>query len=130
MIKLFDEATNSDVSELWYVEKRKPSQKVKNPPQAQNHKKYLYDNGQYLSVYKAGKLLDTLEYAVLFEGHEPARNDGLTMLAGHGIRTELVEALRRDPSVIRFYEATKHKREMVMAQASLYQPSPFEWNEE
>lgn len=133
MIKLYDEKTNSDVSELWWKEKPKTT-KTKNPPMPINHKKTLYDTGFGIDIYgtqKKGRRpipIACYDYDVLFNAKP--QNNGLTIVGEHGIKTELVEALKKDPVVIRAYEAQKYKKEMTLAQAELYQPSPWDWGDE
>ena len=133
MIRLYDEKTKSDVSELWWKEKPKKS-RTKNPPMPSNHKKTIYDTGYGIDIYrpqqkgKRPRPIACYEYSALFES--VPQNNGLTIVGGHGIRTELVEELKRDPRVIRAYENQKTHKEMVLAQASLYQPSPWDWGDE
>ena len=129
MIKLYDEKTQSDVSELWWKEKPKKS-KTKNPPMPANHKKTIYISTNGLYIYKGNKHIDTLEFSAVFDGNCKSQPDGITLVGGHGIRTELVAEVQNDANVRKWYEAAKYKRELILAQADLYQPSPFEWNEE
>lgn len=85
-------------------ENKKPPKK-KNPPMPVNHKKRLYDTGSGIDIYgstpkgKRPRPIGWCEYTELFAAKP--QNDGLTILAGHGIRTELVEEIKNDPSVVK-----------------------------